>query len=562
MTQYRFLQFFVAFEFALISSPFIFAGELNFEAATLSVAENAGTFTVNVKRTGDASATATVKITSSDGTALSPDNYGAVTETLNWAAGNSDLKPVEITITDNATLNNAKEFTLTLSEVTGDTLGTTSSTIVKITDYEEGSIQIDDDSVSAAENSLKAIVKLIRFGGVNGAVTAKITFADETAVKGSDYFGPDSTVTFKNGQSELDFQIALRNDNNGEANETFTLTLSEPGGGASLGTKVTARIQITDSDTDFSSTARKISESIPNVAQTTVLDLNQTSVLDPAATYIELINQIPLMRDAKIIVTQDGTSGLLKVPFGSQSFYFRPTSITRDTKYIVPGVALKGAGNAVFTTQAGHVITAVPALAAVTAFQQEITSFSIPEMTITEHGNVSIQANQGVPEIIKKVNGELVIANSFYDRWNLRPQPLVQPSNYNGTGLYMAGHPTVLTEQVVDFYFWDGSKYMVQSLITAPVSDAELELAMQQTVGVVSTSLRETGEIELVKTGMGTTTVKYTLFPDYKISRVPNYISSMQGFSETADVNGDGESDYKMTYSNGYEQFFFVKNIE
>ena len=143
---------------------------------------------------------------------------------------------------------------------------------------------------------------------------------------------------------------------------------------------------------------------------------------------------------------------------------------------------------------------------------------------------------------------------------------MVSPSQYYGTGLYMIQHPTVPSEQAVSFYFWDGAAYKMQTLVTAPVVDSELELAMSKSSGTVSTTLKDTGELEYVRVvpGLpnGQTTIKYTLFPNYSISRVPDYRPSMHGFYETGDRNGDGQADFRMIYSNGYEQLFFVVNSQ
>ncbi len=53
-------------------------------------------------------------------------------------------------------------------------------------------------------------------------------------------------------------------------------------------------------------------------------------------------------------------------------------------------------------------------------------------------------------------------------------------------------------------------------------------------------------------------TIKVTLFADYSIRKVPNFVSTMVGFTLTNDQNNDAIYDYKMIYANGEEQYFFL----
>ena len=52
--------------------------------------------------------------------------------------------------------------------------------------------------------------------------------------------------------------------------------------------------------------------------------------------------------------------------------------------------------------------------------------------------------------------------------------------------------------------------------------------------------------------------LRVTLFADYEIRKVPNFVSTMVGFAETTDQNKDTLNDYKMIYANGEEQYFLL----
>ncbi|RPH54718.1 MAG: hypothetical protein EHM84_01125, partial [Lysobacterales bacterium] len=73
------------------------------------------------------------------------------------------------------------------------------------------------------------------------------------------------TLTFDAGVKSASFQVPIRNDTRDEVNETVNLSLSNPGGGAVLGTRRTALLSIVDNDSggvlSFSAGAFQRSES-------------------------------------------------------------------------------------------------------------------------------------------------------------------------------------------------------------------------------------------------------------------------------------------------------------
>ena len=71
---------------------------MQFSAATYSVAENGGTATITITRTGGSAGAVGVTFTTSNGTATAPADYTAVTQTVNFAAGDTANKTVNIPI--------------------------------------------------------------------------------------------------------------------------------------------------------------------------------------------------------------------------------------------------------------------------------------------------------------------------------------------------------------------------------------------------------------------------------------------------------------------------------
>jgi len=79
-------------------------------------------------------------------------------------------------------------------------------------------------------------------------VTVNYATGDGSATAGSDYTATSGTLAFGDGEAAKSFSVPILEDSVYEGNETVNLTLSGPGGGASLGAQSSAVITITDND--------------------------------------------------------------------------------------------------------------------------------------------------------------------------------------------------------------------------------------------------------------------------------------------------------------------------
>jgi len=98
------------------------------------------------------------------------------------------------------------------------------------------------------DGTTSAAITLTRTGGSSGAVSVTVTPSSGTALATTDFNSAAITVNFANGETSKTVTIPIVNDTIDEANETFNLTLSNPTGGATLGTQKTATVTITDND--------------------------------------------------------------------------------------------------------------------------------------------------------------------------------------------------------------------------------------------------------------------------------------------------------------------------
>jgi len=216
------------------------AGVVQFNAATYSVNESAGTVTITVTRTGGGTGAASVNWTVSGGSATGGGvDFTATPGTLNWAAGDSSPKTFTIAINDDAVAEAGGEtITLALSGATGAVLGSTAATVVTIVDNDTpGTIAFSSAAYTVTESGVAAVITVSRTGGAGGAVGVTFATSDGTAtVAGSDYTAANGTLSWAAGDSaDKTFTVSVTNDTVVEPNETVNLTLSAPTGGAALG---------------------------------------------------------------------------------------------------------------------------------------------------------------------------------------------------------------------------------------------------------------------------------------------------------------------------------------
>jgi hypothetical protein len=111
-----------------------------------------------------------------------------------------------------------------------------------------GSLQFASSSFSVNENAGTATITVTRTGGSTGAVTVHYATSDGPATAGNDYVATSGTLTFADGEMSKTFTVSILQDDLVENGESLNLTLSDPTGGAALGTQSTALLNIIDDD--------------------------------------------------------------------------------------------------------------------------------------------------------------------------------------------------------------------------------------------------------------------------------------------------------------------------
>ncbi|NCR90587.1 MAG: hypothetical protein GPJ05_15820, partial [Microcystis aeruginosa G13-10] len=133
----------------------------------------------------------------------------------------------------------------------GATLGTQQTATLTIIDNDAvpGVIQFSNATYSVNENGTPVTaVTLTRSNGSDGTVSVTLTPSNGTATAPSDYNNTAITVNFANGETSKTVTIPIVNDSQFETDETINLSLSNPQGGAILGTQTTAVLTIINDD--------------------------------------------------------------------------------------------------------------------------------------------------------------------------------------------------------------------------------------------------------------------------------------------------------------------------
>ena len=115
-----------------------------------------------------------------------------------------------------------------------------------------GKLQFEFEQNNVDEDGGTKSIKVIRTAGYDGQV--KVNYSTEyleyanSATPGTDYNTASGTLTFENGEREKTFYITILNDDIIEGYEHVGLKLSEPTGGAELGSISSANLYINDDD--------------------------------------------------------------------------------------------------------------------------------------------------------------------------------------------------------------------------------------------------------------------------------------------------------------------------
>ena len=210
---------------------------VSFNTTAESNAESVSTASIEVMLSQAGLVASTVDYTVS-GTATGGVDYTLANGTLSFAAGELS-KRIDLTIVDDALIEENETVVITLSNASGASLGTNTVYTYTIVNNDA---QVTIEDVSQFEDGESFLVTATLEGTIEGGFTVDLSTADGTAtVVDGDYTAVSgTTLTFIGTDGEVQkLDIAPGVDSKLEADETFTVSLSNLSG-------TTANVVITD----------------------------------------------------------------------------------------------------------------------------------------------------------------------------------------------------------------------------------------------------------------------------------------------------------------------------
>jgi hypothetical protein len=220
-------------------------------AVSISESENAGIFLVT--RTGGAVLAATVDHARTGGTATPGVDFSYSGGTESWDAGDLSTETVLVNLHEDTLDEPNETIVIALSDPsTGTAVGSPSTLTVTIVDNDvAGSIQFLDSDFTVDETAGTVSLTLVRSGGVASGASVDYETSDASAKEPGDYAETTGTVTFGAGQTLRSITVPIVDDGFVEGDEFFVVTLSNPGGRATLGATDDTHVTIVDDEMIF-----------------------------------------------------------------------------------------------------------------------------------------------------------------------------------------------------------------------------------------------------------------------------------------------------------------------
>jgi ribosomal protein L35AE/L33A len=464
-------------------------GQFQFSNATYSVNENGGSITITVNRVNGNNGAVSVNYATANGSATAGSDYTAASGTLNFADGQTSAT-FTVTILDDTIFEGNETFTVALSSPTGGaTLGSPSLATVTIVDNEQpqpGQFQFSSATYSVNENGGSITITVNRVNGNNGAVSVNYATANGSATAGSDYTAASGTLNFADGQTSATFTVAILDDSIFEGNETFTVTLSSPTGGATLGSPATATVTIVDNEQpqpgqfQFSNATYSVNENGGSITIT----VNRVNGNNGAVS----VNYATSNGSATAGSDYTAASGTLNFADGQTSATFT-VNITDDTIF---------EGNETFTVSlsspTGGATLGSPATATVTIVDNEQPQpgqfqFSSATYSVNENGgSITITVN--------RVNGSNGAVSVNYATANGSATAGSDYTAASGTLNFADGQTSqTFTVNITDDTFFEGNETFTVTL-SSPTGGATLGNPATATVTIVDNEQPQPGQFQ------------------------------------------------------------------
>jgi hypothetical protein len=232
--------------------------ELRLEAVNPDRLEGAGQWQYQVRRSGATNGTTTVNwaVTGSGGAAADGTDFGGVlpSGTVTFNPGDT-VVPVNFNVVGDTTVEPDETFVVTLAGASAGArvVIATAGGVIRNDDTAVSLAVLDADKVEGNAGAKTFTFQLTRTGSLTAATTVNFAVAGSgpNPAAAADFVGaalPANTITLNPGVSTMALTINVAGDTTAEADEGFTVTISNPTGGATI-SNATATGNIRNDDT-------------------------------------------------------------------------------------------------------------------------------------------------------------------------------------------------------------------------------------------------------------------------------------------------------------------------
>jgi chitinase len=185
----------------------------------------------------------TVDFATADSSAVAPGDYATTSGTLTFSPGQT-AKQIVVAVNGDTTIEGTETFTVNLSNpanaiVSGSGIATGTIT----NDDALPTLTVGNVTANEGNSGTTSFTFVVTLSAVSAStVTVDYSTFDGSAAASGDYAATSGTLTFAPGQTAKQIVVAVNGDTTVEANETFTVNLSNPtnasisGSGVATGT--------------------------------------------------------------------------------------------------------------------------------------------------------------------------------------------------------------------------------------------------------------------------------------------------------------------------------------
>ena len=293
---------------------------VRFVAASVRVAETAGTAVLMVERVGNLFGDATVVVNTSGGSATLGQDFNFSPLQIVWNNGEGGARSVPVTILNDTTPEDLETAGFNLTAPQGATLGIPSVATVEIGDDDSGFLDVLTPSLQLSEPDDVGVLLVERSGPSGEPASARLSLSG-TAQRDVDFEIDTTQLTWNAGESGVrQIEIRILDDDDSDPGETIVIELVDVEGPAVL----RGLAQVTIGDDDLSLPAPQF-EALGNLRGPTLVTRHDAQ---DRASFTEI-----WLDDQNRVLRRSGTDGF--EPLGISSTALPAAAVDLDGRLLV-----------------------------------------------------------------------------------------------------------------------------------------------------------------------------------------------------------------------------------